>query len=329
MEKLTLKSHRFRAEREADWRRLEHLLDLFERGHGSRLSDDDVVAIPVLYRSALSSLSTARAVSLDQNLIAYLESLCTRAYFCVYGTRTSLVDRLTRFFFKDWPAAVKALWLETIVSAAFGILGTFVSFFLVQRGAEWFYAFVPQGLAEGRDPSASAKDLENVLFTPHSADGLTSFSSFLFTHNAEIALLAFALGFACGLPTAFLLLTNGFMLGALLAIYVEHGLGVSLGGWLLIHGVTELFAITLAGAAGFRIGWTLAFPGQASRLDALTEAGSTAATVMVGVVVMLGVAGLLEGFARQLITSTPIRYTVAAATATVWLIYFYAPRRRP
>jgi uncharacterized membrane protein SpoIIM required for sporulation len=328
MGNLTLKSHRFRAEREADWRRLERLLELFERGHSSRLSDDEVVAIPVLYRSALSSLSTARAVSLDQNLIAYLESLCTRAYFCVYGTRTSLIDRLMRFFLRDWPAAVKAVWLETIVSAAFGVLGTFVSFLLVQRGAEWFYAFVPQGLSEGRDPSASTKDLESILFTPHSADGLTSFSSFLFTHNAEIALLAFALGFACGLPTAFLLLTNGFMLGALLAIYVDHGLGVSLGGWLLIHGVTELFAITLAGAAGFRIGWTLAFPGRSTRLDALTDAGSVAATVMVGVVVMLGVAGLLEGFARQLITDTAIRYTVATATAVVWLAYFYAPRRR-
>lgn len=328
MEQLVLKSHRFRAEREADWRQLERLLDLFERGHGARLTDDDVVAIPVLYRSALSSLSTARAVSLDQNLIAYLESLCTRAYFCVYGTRTSIIERLARFFLRDWPAAVRTLWPDTLISAGFGILGTIVSFLLVRAGAEWFYAFVPQGLSEGRDPSASTKDLKSVLFTTHSTDGLTFFSSFLFTHNAEIALLAFALGFACGLPTAFLLLTNGFMVGALLAVYVDHGLGVSLGGWLLIHGVTELFAITLAGAAGFRIGWALAFPGRASRLDAITNAGRVAATVMVGVVVMLGVAGLLEGFARQLITSTPIRYTVAAASAVVWFSYFYAPRRR-
>ena len=77
----------------------------------------------------------------------------------------------------------------------------------------------------------------------------------------------------------------------------EHGLGVALGGWLFIHGVTELFAITLAGAAGFRIGWALAFPGEQSRIDALTRRrAGIAATVMVGVVVMLVVAGLLEGF---------------------------------
>jgi uncharacterized membrane protein SpoIIM required for sporulation len=327
MAALTLKSHRFRAEREADWKRLERLLDLFERGHGARLSDDDVVAIPVLYRSALSSLSTARAVSLDQSLIAYLESLCTRAYFCVYGTRTSLPDRVMRFFVLDWWAAVQALWRETVVSALFGALGTFIAFVLVRSGSNWFYAFIPADLAEGRDPSASTKDLSDVLSGGYHGDALTFFTSWLFTHNAEVALMAFALGFACGLPTAFLLFYNGLTLGALFALYVEHGLGVPLGGWLFIHGVTELFAITLAGAAGFRVGWALAFPGNETRLDALTRAGKQAALVMVGVVVMLLCAGILEGFARQLITSTPVRYGIAATTALVWFGYFYIPRR--
>lgn len=327
METLTLKSHRFRAEREADWKRLETLLDLFERGRRAQLSDDDVVAIPVLYRSALSSLSAARAVSLDQNLIAYLESLCTRAYFCVYGTRTTLLERLVRFFVKDWPDAVRALWRETLVSGGFGIAGTIIAYVLVKSGAQWFYAFIPGEMAQGRDPSASTRELANVLFEKHGADGLTVFSSFLFTHNAQIAVLSFALGFACCLPTSFLLFYNGLMLGAMFAVYVEHGLGIALGGWLFIHGVTELFAITLSGAAGFRIGWALAFPGRQSRLDAMTAAGRQAAVVMIGAVVMLAVAGLLEGYARQLIVSTPIRYSIALATAVGWGFYFY--RRRP
>ncbi|HEY1629685.1 MAG TPA: stage II sporulation protein M [Rhizomicrobium sp.] len=327
MESLVLKSHRFRAEREADWKKLEALLDRFERGRGSQLTDDEVVSIPVLYRSALSSLSAARAVSLDQNLISYLESLCTRAYFCVYGTRSTFLERITRFFRKDWPTAVRDLWRETIVSALFGLLGAFTAFFLVRSGAQWFYAFMPRELSEGRDPSASAKDLRDVLFdNKHGAEGLTFFSSFLFTHNAEIALLAFALGFACCLPSAFLVFYNGLTLGALYAVYFDRGLGVELGGWLFIHGVTELFAITLAGAAGFKIGWALAFPGKMERLDGMIKAGREAGLVMVGVVIMLGVAGLLEGFARQLINDTIVRYSIAALTALGWGAYFYLYR---
>jgi len=324
---LTLKSHRFRAEREADWRRLDALLARMERGGAGRMSDDEVTAIPVLYRSALSSLSVARAISLDQSLIAYLESLCTRGYFCVYGTRTTLAGRIAAFFAGAWPAAVRELWRETLVSAAFMIVGTIVAFILTRESPDWFYSFVPMDLAGGRGPAASTQELRDTLFGSHGSDGLAFFSTFLFTHNAQISLLAFALGFACCLPTAFLMTYNGLMLGAFLSLFAQRGLGFEFGGWVLIHGVTELFAITLAGAAGFRIGWTLAFPGERSRLDALAEAGRKAAIVMAGVVVMLGCAGLLEGVARQLITDTFVRYGIAAASAFVWLSYFYLPRR--
>ena len=57
----------------------------------------------MLYRAALSSLSVARATSLDQALIDYLEALCARAYFFVYGARTTLGGRIARFFRHDWP----------------------------------------------------------------------------------------------------------------------------------------------------------------------------------------------------------------------------------
>ncbi len=81
-----------------------------------------------------------------------------------------------------------------------------------------------------------------------------------------------------------------------------------MGGWLIIHGSTEFFAIVLAGAAGFRIGWSVVFPGEETRLAAATGAGRSAALVMAGVVVMLLFAGLLEGFGRQLIVNDGARY---------------------
>ena len=109
MSELILKSQRFRGEREGDWKRLESLLTLLEAGKRRALSADDVIALPVLYRATLSSLSVARSISLDRNLVDYLESLCTRAYFFVYGNRTTLGERLAGFFLYDWPAAVRAL----------------------------------------------------------------------------------------------------------------------------------------------------------------------------------------------------------------------------
>jgi uncharacterized membrane protein SpoIIM required for sporulation len=89
-----------------------------------------------------------------------------------------------------------------------------------------------------------------------------------------------------------------------------------------------LFAILLAGAAGFKIGWSVIFPGEESRIGAATRAGKTSAKVMVGVVVMLMVAAFLEGFGRQLILDDITRYAVGVTMLALWLLYFYLPRSR-
>jgi uncharacterized membrane protein SpoIIM required for sporulation len=329
MAELQLKSHRFRAEREADWRRLETLLARVEKGGARKLNRDELVEMPVLYRQALSSLSVARAISLDHELTAYLESLCTRAYFFVYGVRSRPVERVAAFLARDWPAAVRALWRETLVSAALTLAGAAAAYQLVARDPDWFYAFVPAKLTEGREPTATTEFLRGTLYGQGDThNSLATLATFLFTHNAQIALFAFALGFALCLPTAGLMLYNGCMLGAFLALFAAHGLALPATGWLMIHGVTELFAVTLAGAAGFSMGWAVAFPGERSRIEAAAEAGRRASTVMGGVILMLFVAGLLEGFARQLITSDIARLSIAAATAVFWGGYFYGPWTR-
>jgi uncharacterized membrane protein SpoIIM required for sporulation len=329
MAELRLKSWRFRAEREQDWRRLDALLTKAEAGGAERLKRDELLEIPLLYRQALSSLSVARSISLDRSLTAYLESLCTRGYFFVYGARARLPERVARFFLRDWPAAVQALWRETLVALALSIAATLVAYVLVRRDPDWFYSFVQPALAGGRDPMATTAALRETLYAkPDMREGLGVFATFLFTHNAQVALFAFALGFALCLPTAALMLMNGGMLGAFLALFASRGLGVEAVGWMMIHGTTELFAIVLAGAAGFSIGWAVAFPGERSRVDAAAEAGRRAGVAMAGVVCMLLVAGLLEGLGRQLITSDLARYAIAALMLGGWLAYFYWPRGR-
>ena len=323
---LQLKSGRFRAEREADWRRLERLLDKAEKDSLKSLTETEIVEAAVLYRAALSSLSVARATSLDQGLVEYLEGLSTRAYFFVYGVRTPLGQRISRFFAHDWPAAARALWRETLVSFVLLVLGAVAAFVMTRRDPDWYYAFVPAELAGGRDPTASAKFLRDGLYDGAGQDGLSAFATMLFTHNAGVALFAFALGFAFCLPTGLLVAYSGGMMGAMMALYMSKGLGFELGGWLAIHGVTELFAIVLAGAAGFRIGWSLAFPGGLSRAEAASQAGRQSAMLMIGVVVMLFFAGLLEGFGRQLINDDLTRYLIAGVSGVIWLGYLYLPR---
>jgi uncharacterized membrane protein SpoIIM required for sporulation len=205
-----------------------------------------------------------------------------------------------------------------------------LAYLLIRSDPSWFYSIIPEGLADGRDPSASVQALRETLYSkPDEKDWLGAFATFLFTHNSQIAIFSFALGFAFAVPTVLLILYNGLMLGAFYAVFAAKGLGSNLTAWLMIHGTTEIFAICISGAAGIRIGMAIAFPGQAPRTDAAVQAGRIAATAMAGTVIMLAVAGLLEGVGRQTINNDAMRMLIGSAALIGWLAYFYAwPARR-
>ena len=319
---------RFRAAHEADWQRLEQLLTRMEKRSVRALEDDDILALPLLYRSTLSTLSVARETSLDRALVTYLEQLCTRAYFQLYSVPTSLLGQTRRFLVSGWPLAVQALWKEILFCAALLAVGILAGFMLVQGDATWYYNIIPEGMASGRDPSASTETLRDTIYGKEEGGMLVTFAAFLFTHNSQVSIFAFALGFAFAVPTLLLILYNGLMMGAMLALFFQKGLGFGFTGWLMIHGTTELFAVTIAGAAGVRIGTAVAFPGRLARTEAAVRAGRSTAVAMMGVICMLMIAGLLEGIGRQTVQSDAMRYGIGLAALLGWLCYFFLPRRR-
>ena len=323
-----LRSDRFRLEREGDWRRLERIVALMERGSLKKIDDADLLALPALYRVATSSLAVARESSLDAATISYLESLVQRAWFQVYGPRTGFFRWLRGFVQGGWSRAVRELWLDTCIALAVMVTGTVVGWILCARDPQWYYRLVPVGLADRRIPGASREELLQTLAPTANADGLSLFAAFLFSNNAGVCILAFALGFAFGIPSLLLLVHNTAMLGAFLWLFAESDALVPLAAWLSVHGTTELFGILLSGAAGLHIGRSMAFPGTRSVLDVAAQSGRRSAVVMAGVVIMMIVAGLLEAFPRQLVADTSSRFVIGGAFLVFWLAYFYLYRPR-
>ncbi|MDZ4137584.1 MAG: stage II sporulation protein M [Erythrobacter sp.] len=325
----TLRSDRFRLEREGDWRRLETIINRMERGGLRRIADDDLLALPTLYRTAASSLAVARETSLDAATLAYLEALVQRAWFQVYGPRQGFARWLRDFLLGGWSRAVREIWLDICIALFVMVSGTVVGWLLVAQNEEWYYRLVPGGLADTRVPGASREQLLATLATEENAVGLSSFAAQLFSNNSAVSILAFALGFAFGIPSLMLLVHNTAMLGALLWLFASQGLLVELAAWLSVHGTTELLGILLAGAAGLHIGRAMAFPGTRPVLDAAAEAGRRGAVVMVGVVIMMIVAAFLEAFPRQLVDGAGSRFMIGGAMLVFWLSYFvlYRPRR--
>ena len=173
MAELQLKSHRFRNEREASWRRLDSLMTKVERQSVDSLTDEQLLEIPVLYRSAMSSLSVARSISLDQGAATYLENLCLRAYLFVYGVRSTPLERLARFFREDWPRAIQSIWRETLLAAAMASEGDLL---LDLGGVSDFDSSGVQLLLSARlSLQAQGRALRLVAASPAVRDALRTF----------------------------------------------------------------------------------------------------------------------------------------------------------
>jgi len=169
--------------------------------------------------------------------------------------------------------------------------------------------------------------LRRTLYGDQGKSGLGLFAAALFNNNAQVSILAFALGFAFAIPSLLLLVHNMATLGAMLWLFGRAGLLPDLVAWLMIHGTTELFAILLAGAAGIHVGRAIAFPGEAATLDAAASAGRRAAQVMAGVVLMLIIAAILEGFFRQLVQDPVGRVAIGSFMLVFWIGYLFVWRR--
>jgi uncharacterized membrane protein SpoIIM required for sporulation len=325
---IVLKSSEFRRAREASWLELEQLIDAVEKRGMRALAPEQLQQLPLLYRSTLSSLSVARAIALDRHLLLYLESLALRAFLAIYSPPARFLATASAFLRVELPAAVRgARWHFLIAAIAFAVGGV-IGFWLTVGDESWFTTFVPSSLLDGRGPNSTRASLLNdEIFAPWPgpAKSIGVIANFLFNHNTLVGILTFGLGLAAGVPTILLVTYQGLILGAFVALHYNRGLTVDFLGWISIHGVTEISALLLCGAAGLVLADKILFPDRYSRVDSLAIHGRRAAEIAVGAVLMFFVAAILEGVFRQLIASTPWRFAIGAATGIAWLIYFVRP----
>jgi uncharacterized membrane protein SpoIIM required for sporulation len=307
------------------------LVDRAERRGIRSLNAADVQRLPVLYRSAVSSLSVARSIALDRNMLAYLENLSLRAFLVVYGPRSTLLDGLKRFFARDFPAAVRSAGPHLLIVTLAMIAGIAAGLILTVSDEDWFSALVPAGLAADRGPESTREDLlTKEIFAPWqgAAHAFAIFANTLFQHNTMVGILSFSLGLAAGIPTVLLMVYNGLILGAFVALHYNRGLTYEILGWLSIHGVTEFTAILLCGAGGLLIADKMLFPDRFSRLQSLAIHGRVAAQIVIGAVLLFFVAAILEGGFRQFVTSTELRYAIGWGIGGLWLAYFLRAGQR-
>ncbi len=283
----------FLQQRRPDWKRLEDILQHVEGSGLSSLDDAQAIEFGRLYRRAASDLNQAQTFASGEATERYLNDLVARAYLAIYGKTRIDVLGLLRYLFWGYPAVFRRYLpqfaLASLLLAAGGVFGYLVSWY--DKDAARAYLLPPHTIRPTTDGADAA--------VAYDTDRLTEFSSFLFTHNVSVSLVAFALGITFGLGTAWMMFYNGVLMGVIAAVFVEAHQFTAFATGILPHGVLEIPACLIGGAAGFVLaqGFLRARPWP--RREELARQGKQAVLLLFGCVPLLAVAACLEaGVAR-------------------------------
>lgn len=291
--------------RQPTWQALDTLLKKLETRGVKALSAEEIRQLASFYRSVSGDLARAKTNQVGERLISDLQSLTARGYSQIYqGSRRQEWQAVLEFFHWGFPATVqRSRGYIALATALFAFAGL-IAWWLSWHDPQFMSLVVPSGMIH------QVRD-RGELWTG-SIVGIEPFaSSSIMVNNIKVSFGAIAGGMTGGLLTAYMMLFNGLLIGTVGALVGQNNLAVPFWAFVFPHGSLELPAIFLAGGAGFLLARALLFPGQYSRADALKLYGTQAAQLVFGVVPMLVLAGIIEGFfSPQPHVPDPVKYAI-------------------
>ena len=311
------------AEKLEQWTRFyERVQTLLRSGRRAlrRLSGAELARLIDDYQALTADLARARSLGAARETVDQLNRIAVAGHNLLYGQIRLRDGGAASYGLAGFARVVRKYAWAVALSATMFFGTAFVSFVAVQFYPSLGYDLLADGFLDF-DP-ASPDNLHNI---PSLARPVVS--SLIISNNIQVTLLAFGFGLTAGIGTSVLLIFNGIHLGSVAGWMMLHGKDRALWGWIMPHGGTELLAICLAGAAGYILAGAIVAPGQVRRSTALKNVGGDALVIELGCMVMLVIAGLIEGFVSPSGIDYASRIGVLLVSLGLWAVYFFAAGR--
>ena len=311
------KKDRFVEKNASGWRTLEsYNARLAKIGGIKKLNLDEVQELSKLIRLTSYHLAYAKTHFETDEVVVYLNRLVATAQ-SYFHARGGTGTQIAKYFAKTFPEAVMQSWRYWGLAFAFFAIGTVFAAFFVAGDLHRLQDVVPAGFAAGFSP------YEVPDFGDGSVDvDYSMFTAIIMTNNIAVAINAFAFGILAGLGTVYIMVLNGLMVGGLFGYFHVVGADMLIAYALVLpHGVLELFAIFICGGSGLMLGQGILMPGDFSRKHSIIYHAKKAAVLMPGVVVMLVIAAIIEGFFTPLAIAAEFKLVFAATTGVVFVAY--------
>jgi uncharacterized membrane protein SpoIIM required for sporulation len=304
------------------WQKLETMLAFIEARGPSRTDRPFLQELTALYRATTGDLAYAQTHFRGTTVLLFLHQLVARAHNQIYRPHRLSLRAVERFFRKEIPQALRLHLQAVIWSAIVFLMGIALGISAVQFDERSASIILPNHILNS---IYSGQMWTGSIFSVVPAPVA---STFLFTSNISVALLAFAGGLSFGIITAWLLFQNGFMLGVIFKLCANYGLLGAVLEFIAGHGIIEISAIIVSGGAGFVVAQALLNPGAYSRGDALAQQGRSAVRMAVACVPVLVIAGCIEAFISP--SHLPVWFKITLGLllgAIFWLYLLFTGKR--
>ena len=266
------------------WKNYEEILQ-----HPQTQSPD---VLADLYIDVTNDLSFARSHYSNSKITGYLNGLSSKLHQFIYKKKKVRFSRIITFWTQEIPEIMyysrRELLYSFLIFAVCAFIGAFStanddSFARLIMG-DHYIDMTLENIEKG-DPMAVYKSMnEEEMF-------------FMITiNNIKVSFNIFIAGILTSLASAYMLLSNGIMIGSFQYFFHEQGLlGESaLAVW--THGTLEISAIIVAGAAGITMGNGWLFPKTYTRFESFRQSALKGGKIVLGTVPLFIIAGFLESY---------------------------------
>jgi len=311
-------SSRWIAKRKPYWDRLGLIVDKTGRRGLSVLTYAELSELGSLYRQIAADLASVREDPLSRPWAGYLNQLLARAHNLIYMGRRARPWSLLDFYRHEFPRTFRRTWRYTALAFMLFLAGALAGFSasLADPSLQRFFL----------GPQMSATIDRREMWT-HSVLTIKPLaSSAIMTNNLTVSFTMFAAGILGGMGTVFLLAMNGVVIGVIAAACWQAGMSLQLWSFVAPHGILELPAVFIAGGGGLLLGRGLLFPGELPRRESLTFYGGQGVRLALGIIPLLLVAGVLEGFLSPSGLPVAAKFTCSAAAGVLLVRYLRSSR---
>ncbi len=321
----TVVAERFVTRKRDSWEAFRTLAARAERIGLKQLGAAEIPGFAARYREVAADLARARTYGVDPRVLEYLERVVSAGHNAVYGRHIGHRVHMGRLVLRELPAAVVAARAYVVTALLMFAVPAMTGYVLIrERPAIAEQVLTDEMLARAR--AGAEHRAQGVGYAQQPSMYLPVIATGIITNNVQVAFLGFAFGITAGIGTVLLLVFNGLHFGAVLGLFANYGLA----GWLLTfvagHGVLELSAIFIAGGAGLLVARALLAPGDLTRRDALVLAGRQAVRLVGASVLLLGLAGTIEGLLSASDAPAPFKFATSGATVVLLILYLASGR---